>query len=156
VRDKDGVSAALLLAELAAGLKAQGRTLIDLLDDLAIEHGVHATDSFAVRVSDLSQSDTLMGRLRAEPPTVVAGVDVDRVDDLAEGDGGLPPTEGLRYHLADRSRVIVRPSGTEPKVKVYLEVIEPVAGPASLGESRAVAETRLARVRADLERLTSL
>ncbi|KRF47301.1 phosphomannomutase [Terrabacter sp. Soil811] len=156
VRDKDGVSAALLLAELAAGLKAQGRTLIDLLDDLAIEHGVHATDSFAVRVSDLAQTDTLMGRLRAEPPTTVAGVDVARVDDLAEGDGGLPPTEGLRYHLADRSRVIVRPSGTEPKVKVYLEVIEPVAGPASLGESRAVAETRLARVRADLERLTSL
>ncbi|MGO4363415.1 phospho-sugar mutase [Terrabacter sp. 2TAF16] len=156
VRDKDGVSAALLLAELAAGLKAQGRSLIDLLDDLAIEHGVHATDSFAVRVSDLAQTDTLMSRLRAEPPTTVAGVDVARVDDLAEGDGGLPPTEGLRYHLADRSRVIVRPSGTEPKVKVYLEVIEPVAGPASLGESRAVAETRLARVRADLERLTSL
>ncbi|CAN7461593.1 phospho-sugar mutase [Terrabacter sp. LjRoot27] len=156
VRDKDGVSAALLLAELAATLKAQGRTLIDLLDDLAIEHGVHATDSFSVRVSDLAQIETLMGRLRAEPPTTVAGVDVDRVDDLAEGDGGLPPTEGLRYHLTDRSRVIVRPSGTEPKVKVYLEVIEPVAGPASLGESRAVAETRLARVRADLERLTSL
>ncbi|WP_256795985.1 phospho-sugar mutase [Terrabacter sp. Ter38] len=156
VRDKDGVSAALLLAELAAGLKAQGRTLIDLLDDLAIEHGVHATDSFSVRVSDLAQTDTLMGRLRAEPPTTVAGIDVVRVDDLAEGDGGLPPTEGLRYLLADRSRVIVRPSGTEPKVKVYLEVIEPVAGPASLGESRAVAETRLARVRADLERLTSL
>ncbi|MBW8732148.1 MAG: phospho-sugar mutase [Terrabacter sp.] len=156
VRDKDGVSAALLLAELAAGLKAQGRTLIDLLDDLAIEHGVHATDSFSVRVSDLAQTDTLMGRLRAEPPTTVAGIDVVRVDDLAEGDGGLPPTEGLRYHLADRSRVIVRPSGTEPKVKVYLEVIEPVAGPASLGESRAVAETRLARVRTDLEHLTSL
>ena len=156
VRDKDGVSAALLLAELAAGLKAQGRTLIDLLDDLAIEHGVHATDSFSVRVSDLAQTDTLMGRLRAEPPATVAGIDVVRVDDLAEGDGGLPPTEGLRYLLADRSRVIVRPSGTEPKVKVYLEVIEPVAGPASLGESRAVAETRLARVRADLERLTSL
>jgi phosphomannomutase len=156
VRDKDGVSAALLLAELAAGLKAQGRTLVDLLDDLAIEHGVHATDSFSVRVSDLAQIGTLMGRLRAEPPTTVAGVDVDRVDDLAEGDGGLPPTEGLRYHLTDRSRIIVRPSGTEPKVKVYLEVIEPVSAPASLGESRAVAETRLARVRAELERLTTL
>ena len=156
VRDKDGVSAALLLAELAATLKAQGRTLIDQLDDLAVEHGVHATDSFSVRVSDLAQIDTLMGRLRAEPPASVAGVEVDRIDDLARGDGGLPPTEGLRYHLVDRSRVIVRPSGTEPKVKVYLEVIEPVAGPAALGESRAVAETRLARVRADMERLTSL
>jgi len=156
VRDKDGVSAALLLAELAATLKAQGRTLTDLLDDLYVEHGVHATDSFSVRVSDLAQTETLMARLRAEPPTTVAGVEVTRTDDLSRGDGGLPPTEGLRYHLADRSRVIVRPSGTEPKVKVYLEVIEPVATAATLAESRAIAETRLARVRADFETLTSL
>jgi phosphomannomutase len=156
VRDKDGVSAALLLAELAATLKADGRRLTDLLDDLAVEHGVHATDSFAVRVSDLAQSDMLMSRLRAEPPTTVAGVAVERADDLSRGAHGLPPTEGLRYHLVDRSRIIVRPSGTEPKVKVYLEIIEPVAGAASLAESRAVAETRLARVREDFERLTSL
>ena len=117
---------------------------------------MHATDSFAVRVSDLAQIDVLMGRLRAEAPTTVAGIAVTRADDLARGDGGLPPTEGLRYHLADRSRIIVRPSGTEPKVKVYLEVIEPVPTAAALGESRAVAETRLARVREDMERLTSL
>ncbi|WP_374968483.1 phospho-sugar mutase [Terrabacter sp. BE26] len=156
VRDKDGISAALLLAELAATLKSEGRTLTDLLDDLAVEHGVHATDSFAVRVSDLAQIDTLMARLRAEKPSTVAGIPVARTDDLSRGDGGLPPTEGLRYHLADRSRIIVRPSGTEPKVKVYLEVIEPVAEAAALGEARAVAETRLARIRADLERLTSL
>ncbi len=156
VRDKDGVSAALLLAELAASLKAQGRTLTDLLDDLATEHGVHATDSFSVRVSDLSQSEALMDRLRAEPPTSVAGIAVARVDDLARGDGGLPPTEGLRWFLEDDSRVIVRPSGTEPKVKVYLEVIEPVPGPESLPVARATAETRLAAERADLERLTAL
>ena len=156
MRDKDGISAALLLAELAAVLKAEGRGLTDLLDDLAVEHGVHATDSFSVRVSDLAQTDTLMGRLRAEPPTTVAGIDVARTDDLGRGDGGLPPTEGLRYHLADRSRIIVRPSGTEPKVKVYLEVIEPVADAASLSGSRAVAETRLAGIRADFERLTTL
>ncbi|MBC9822653.1 phospho-sugar mutase [Terrabacter sp. MAHUQ-38] len=156
VRDKDGISAALLLAELAATLKAEGRALTDLLDDLAVEHGVHATDSFAVRVSDLGQTDALMGRLRAEPPTSVAGTDVERIDDLSRGDGGLPPTEGLRYHLVDRSRIIVRPSGTEPKVKVYLEVIEPVDGPESLAQSRAVAETRLARIREDFEGLTSL
>jgi phosphomannomutase len=156
VRDKDGVSAALLLAELAATLKAEGRTLTDLLDDLAVEHGVHATDSFSVRVSDLAQTEALMGRLREEPPTTVAGTEVTRADDLARGDGGLPPTEGLRYHLADRSRIIVRPSGTEPKVKVYLEVIEPVADAAGLAEAKAVAETRLAAVRADMERLTSL
>jgi phosphomannomutase len=156
VRDKDGVSAALLLAELAATLKAEGRALTDLLDDLAVEHGVHATDSFSVRVSDLDQTDTLMRRLRAEPPTSVAGTDVERIDDLSRGDGGLPATEGLRYHLVDRSRIIVRPSGTEPKVKVYLEVIEPVDAPELLAQSRAVAETRLARIREDFERLTSL
>ena len=156
VRDKDGVSAALLLAELAAGLKAEGRTLSDLLDDLAIAHGVHATDSFAVRVDDLAQIDVLMGRLRADAPATVAGIDVARLDDLSRGDGGLPPTDGLRFLLADDSRVIVRPSGTEPKVKVYLEVIEPVATPDDLDRSRAVAETRLAAVRTDLERLTAL
>jgi phosphomannomutase len=156
VRDKDGVSAALLLAELAAGLKAKGRTLTDLLDDLAAEHGVHATDSFAVRVDDLAQIDVLMGRLRSDPPRTVAGIDVAGLDDLSRGDGGLPPTDGLRYLLTDDSRVIVRPSGTEPKVKVYLEVIEPVANRADLGQARAVAETRLAAVRAQLERLTAL
>ncbi len=156
VRDKDGVSAALLLAELAAGLKAEGRTLSDLLDDLAIVHGVHATDSFAVRVDDLAQIDALMSRLRAEAPVTVAGIDVSGLDDLSRGDGGLPPTDGLRFLLADDSRVIVRPSGTEPKVKVYLEVIEPVPSPDDLDRSRAVAETRLAAVRADLERLTAL
>jgi phosphomannomutase len=156
VRDKDGVSAALLLAELAASLKAEGRTLSDLLDDLAAQHGVHATDSFSVRVEDLGQIDTLMGRLRAEAPSSVAGIEVRRLDDLSRGDGGLPPTDGLRFLLADDSRVIVRPSGTEPKVKVYLEVIEPVPTSSDLSRSRAVAETRLAAVRADLERLTAL
>jgi len=156
VRDKDGVSAALLLAELAAGLKAQGRTLSDLLDDLAAEHGVHATDSFAVRVDDLAQIDTLMRRLRSERPSSVAGLEVARLDDLSRGEGGLPPTDGLRFLLSDDSRVIVRPSGTEPKVKVYLEVIEPVPTRDELSRSRALAETRLAAVRADVERLTAL
>jgi phosphomannomutase len=156
VRDKDGVSAALLLAELTATLKAEGRLLTDLLDDLAVEHGVHATDSFSVRVSDLAQIDTLMSRLRAEAPTRVAGVEVERVDDLSRGDGGLPPTEGLRYHLADDSRVIVRPSGTEPKVKIYLEVIEPVEEAGALARSRAAAQDRMDGIRADFERLTAL
>ena len=156
VRDKDGVSAALLLAELAAGLKARGRTLVDLLDDLAVEHGVHATDSFSVRVSELSQIGELMGRLRATPPRTIAGTDVDRLDDLGVGDGGLPPTDGLRWYLTDGSRVIVRPSGTEPKVKIYLEVIEPVASADALAASRETASSRLAAIRADLESLTAL
>lgn len=156
VRDKDGISAALLLAELAATLKSQGRSLTDLLDDLAVAHGVYATDSFSVRVSDLSQIGTLMRRLRDAPATSVAGTAVVRLDDLSAGEGGLPPTEGLRYHLADDSRVVVRPSGTEPKVKVYLEVIEPVAAAPKLAAARAAAAGRLATIRAEFERLTAL
>ena len=155
VRDKDGVSAALLVAELVASLRAQGRSLTDRLDDLAREHGVYATDAFSVRVEDLSLIGRIMDRLRAEPLTSVAGVGVARADDLAQGDGGLPPTEGLRYYLADDSRVIVRPSGTEPKLKVYLEVVEPVTGD-DLKGARSRAAARLAAVRSDLEAATRL
>ena len=156
VRDKDGVSAALLLAELAATLKAEGRTLLDLLDDLAVAHGVHATDSFSVRVSDLSQIGTLMARLREAPPRTIASVAVERLDDLSLGEGGLPPTDGLRWYTADGSRVIVRPSGTEPKVKIYLEAIEPVADRPALAAARAAAAARLAAIRTEFEQLTRL
>ncbi len=156
VRDKDGVSAALLYAELTAGLKAGGRSVDDLLDDLARAHGVHATDAFSVRVEDLSLIGEIMARLRATPLTSVAGVDVARADDLAQGDGGLPPTEGLRYYLADESRIIVRPSGTEPKLKVYLEVIEPVGTDEEVKTARGRAGSRLAGIRADLEAATRL
>jgi phosphomannomutase len=155
VRDKDGVSAALLVAELVATLKTQGLSLVDRLDDLAREHGVYATDAFSVRVEDLSLIGRIMERLRSAPLTSVAGVAVARADDLAQGDGGLPPTEGLRYYLDDDSRVIVRPSGTEPKLKVYLEVVEPVTGD-DLRGARERAATRLAGIRADLEAATAL
>lgn len=154
VLDKDGVSAAVLLAELAAERKAIGLTLLELLDELAIKHGVHATDSFSVRVADLSLIGGIMSRLRDEPPTVLAGRPVVSGVDLAEGVGGLPPTDGLRYLLDDDSRAIVRPSGTEPKLKVYLEVIEPVGGPAYLAGARQRAAERLAALRADLTGLT--
>jgi len=155
VRDKDGVSAALLLAEMAAGLRAQGRSLLDVLDDLALTHGVHATGSFAVRVDDLSLIGTLMSRLREEPPTDIGGVPVTRVDDLSEGSEQLPPTDGLRYHLQDESRVIVRPSGTEPKLKVYLEVIVAVESSSGLAAARTEAKGRLDRVGAAMNRLTA-
>ena len=126
MRDKDGVSALLLLCEMAADAKAQGRTLLDLLDDLATEHGLHATDQVSVRVDDLALITDAMARLREQPPTELGGLAVEGVDDLAEGSGDLPPTEGLRYRLADGARVVVRPSGTEPKLKAYLEVVVPV------------------------------
>lgn len=153
VADKDGISAALLMADMVAGLRAHGRTLLDVLDDLARAHGVHATDAFSVRVTDLSLIDVVMARLRAAPATEIGGVPVVRLDDLADGAGpGLPPTEGLRYLLADDTRVIVRPSGTEPKLKIYLEAITHPNG--SLAEARTEAARRLARTKAAFEGLT--
>ncbi|WP_327677604.1 phospho-sugar mutase [Kitasatospora sp. NBC_00458] len=154
VRDKDGVTAALLVAELAATLKRSGRTLTDLLDDLALEHGLHATDQLSVRVQDLSLIADAMRRLREQPPAVLAGLTVTRADDLAEGSADLPPTDGLRYHLvgdAVRSaRIVVRPSGTEPKLKCYLEVVLPVATAADLAPARERAAELLAAVKRDL------
>ncbi len=154
VRDKDGVSAALLLAELAADLKADGRSLLDVLDDLSVANGVHATDAFAVRVDDLSIIGAVMSRLRRQPPPDIGGVPVMRIDDLSEGSDQLPPTDGLRYHLEDESRVIVRPSGTEPKLKVYLEAIVPVEPSSGLAAAKVEARGRLDRARASMEMLT--
>lgn len=156
VRDKDGVSACLLMAELAATLKADGRTLSDRLDELAVAHGVHATDSFSVRVADLGLIAAVMDRLRKDPPTQIAGLAVRQADDLSLGSEALPPTDGLRYYLEDDSRVIVRPSGTEPKLKVYLEAIEGVRKPKSLAKSRAAAAERLAAIRAAMTELTAI
>ena len=152
VRDKDGVSALLLLCEIAAEAKAQGRGLVDLLDDIAREHGLHATDQLSVRVSDLSEIARAMETLRRTPPTSLGGLAVERVDDLSEGSAELPPTEGLRYRLADGARVIVRPSGTEPKLKAYLEVVVPVEAGEEGGvdAARISAAGRLDALRADI------
>jgi phosphomannomutase len=149
VRDKDGVSAALLVAELAAGLKAEGRSLTDLLDDIAIEHGLHATDQLSVRVADLAEIDAAMTRLRAEPPTELGGRAVLTAEDLDKGEGGLPPTDGLRYRLTDNARVVVRPSGTEPKIKCYLEVVVPVEG-GNVDAARDMATSSLQAIKTDL------
>ncbi|HEY9564456.1 MAG TPA: phospho-sugar mutase [Nocardioides sp.] len=144
VKDKDGVSALLLLCEVAAKTKAEGRTLVDLLDDIAVRHGLHATDQLSARVSDLAEIGAAMERLRATPPTELGGLAVESVEDLSIGSEALPPTDGLRYQLADGARVIVRPSGTEPKIKCYLEVVVPVED-ASAGEGvrRAVEAARI-------------
>jgi phosphomannomutase len=149
VRDKDGISAALLMAELAATLKSEGRSLLDLLDDLAREHGLHATDQLSVRVDDLALIEDAMARLRAEPPTALGGRAVQRADDLAQGSDDLPPTDALRYQLADVGRVVVRPSGTEPKLKAYLEVVVPVAAD-DVVTARRTAAADLAAIKHDV------
>ncbi|GGW34115.1 phospho-sugar mutase [Streptomyces griseoloalbus] len=155
VRDKDGITAALLLTELASELKAQGRTLLDLLDDLAVEHGLHATDQLSVRVQDLSLIASAMRRLRDQPPTELAGLSVTTAEDLTRGSDRLPPTDGLRYTL-DGARVVVRPSGTEPKLKCYLEVVIPVATRTGLPEARAEATALLERIKQDLSRAAGI
>jgi phosphomannomutase len=151
VRDKDGISAALLIAELAAGLRARGRSLLDALDDLARRHGVHATDQFSVRVDDLARITKMLDRLRAQPPVDLGGAALTSAEDLSLGVDGLPPTEGLRYRTGDGIRVIVRPSGTEPKLKIYLEVVVPVGPkPQDLATARQSALAQLARIRREI------
>ncbi|AWZ10230.1 MULTISPECIES: phospho-sugar mutase [unclassified Streptomyces] len=152
VRDKDGVTAALLVAELASELKEQGRTLTDLLDDLAMAHGLHATDQLSVRVEDLSVIASAMAALRAEPPVSLAGLRVASAEDLNQGTATLPPTDGLRYYLEGdyKARVIVRPSGTEPKLKCYLEVVVPVAEASDLEPARARGREVLDAIKKDL------
>jgi phosphomannomutase len=119
VRDKDGITAALLVAELAATLKSTGHTLTDRLDELATEFGLHATDQLSARVDDLTEITEAMARLRAHPPTTLLGHRVTAVEDR------LPETDALTFRTPN-ARVVVRPSGTEPKLKAYLEVVEPV------------------------------
>lgn len=149
VRDKDGISAAILVAELAARLRSEGRGLSDALDDIARGYGLHATGQLSVRVEDLSLIDEVMRALRTSPPTILGGRTVEAVEDLADGVGGLPPTEGLRFLLDAGARVIVRPSGTEPKIKCYLEVIVP-ASDGDVDSARAIAAGALEAIKADL------
>lgn len=149
VRDKDGITAGLLVCELAAQLKAEGRTLLDMLDDLARRHGVHATSQLSIRVTDLGEIDRVLARLRARPPSAFGGRAVTAIDDLALGSDVLPPTEGLRYRLSGNARIVVRPSGTEPKLKSYFEVVEPVTGD-DLAAARRRAADALSRLESDL------
>ncbi|UIX31226.1 phospho-sugar mutase [Streptomyces sp. GQFP] len=149
VRDKDGITAALLITELASELKEEGRTLLDLLDDIAVEHGLHSTDQLSVRVEDLSVIADAMRRLRERPPTRLAGLAITKAEDLTKGTETLPPTDGLRYTL-DGARVIVRPSGTEPKLKCYLEVVIPVPAHTDLPAARAKAADLLETIKRDL------
>ena len=137
VRDKDGITAALLVCELAAGLKAEFRTLADRLDELAAEFGVYVTDQLSIRVDDLSEIDATMARVRQKPPASLLDEAVTSIEDLE------PEADVVVLRTAS-ARVVVRPSGTEPKLKAYLEIVEPVAG----GDVTAARERAAASVRA--------
>ncbi|MCR2815676.1 phospho-sugar mutase [Microbacterium jiangjiandongii] len=144
VRDKDGISAAIAMLGLIAEARASGGDANSLLARFQDEFGFFDSGQVALRVEDVSIIGRIMASLRTSPPQAVGGVAVERIDDLLDGVDGLPPGDVLRLWLADGSRVIVRPSGTEPKVKVYLDV---------RGESAADARARLAAVEAGARQL---
>jgi phosphomannomutase len=123
VNDKDGISAAIFLAQIAMDLKRDGLTLANLLDEIWERHGFHGTEQISIRVADMSAITKLLAGLRHNPPAEIAGRKVESIDDLAAPKDGLPPTDGLRIWLAGGIRIIVRPSGTEAKMKCYIEVI---------------------------------
>jgi phosphomannomutase len=128
VSDKDGISAAEFFMEMLAHLKSEGKTIWQVLTELALTHGLHKTDQVTVRVTSSEQVAQVMGGIRSTPPTELGGLKVSRIDDLAKGLGDLPKTDAVIIHLAgtnqiQKARVIVRPSGTEPKIKCYLEVV---------------------------------
>jgi phosphomannomutase len=142
VRDKDGIGAALALLGLAAHARSRGQSLLDVYGALEAAHGVHLTAQLIVATTAPAE---VMARLRAAPPAGLGGMEVTAVTDLAAATPGLPSAEVLSYRLP-AARVVIRPSGTEPKVKAYLEVVEPVA-PGHLAEARRAAATRLSPLR---------
>ena len=162
VRDKDGISASVRLAVLVSVLKQQGRTVTDLLDRLAREHGLYATSPLSVRVEDLSFITDVMDRLRAGgAPAQLAGspvVDVfDLLDGASDGNGGqLPPTNGIIIKTAADDRVVIRPSGTEPKLKCYCEVAAPVDVDEPVEVARRTASDRLEAIKRDLRGVLGL
>jgi phosphomannomutase len=149
VRDKDGISAAVALLGMATAARAEGRTVADLLQEFRDTFGAFVSDQISVRVTDVGEIAGIMASLRAQPPSAVGEVAVSRIDDLLEGVDGLPPGDVLRIWLEDGSRLIVRPSGTEPKLKLYLDVRGSSAKKARrrLDALRAGAEALLAAVR---------
>jgi phosphomannomutase len=157
VSDKDGVSAAAVFMEMLAYLKSQGKDLWQVLTQLALSHGLHATDQVSVRVTSGEQVALTMAGIRNTPPSELGGLKVSGIDDLAEGFGELPKTDAVILHLSgsdqiQKARVIVRPSGTEPKIKCYLEVV--VRGD-DLAIAQQTADNELKSLAADARPLLS-
>ena len=150
VRDKDGISAAVDFLSLASKLKAEGKTLDDHLDDFADRFGAFASAQVSLRFDDLSLIGAAMARLRANPPATVGTITVEQIDDFIEGFAQYPAGDILRLHLAGGSRVIVRPSGTEPKLKVYIDAS---SDSGTAAERRAAAEAVVAELEAGMRAL---
>ncbi len=148
VPDKDGITALVRVLALVAALRAEGRTVADALDDLVRTYGLHHTSQLSFRVDDLAIIADAMARFRAHPPATLAGEAVE-ASDLLEGWRGLPPTDGVLLE-GPSVRVVVRPSGTEPKLKCYCQVKRSVAESADVSAARAGASEIMTRVQADV------
>ncbi|MBL1074999.1 phospho-sugar mutase [Nocardia sp. 2] len=150
VRDKDGISAAVLAADLVARLKASGRTVLDVLDDFAVEFGVHAGGQVSLRLADAAEAAAVVARLRESPPTEIAGEPVSCTD-MSQVRGQMR-TDALIFE-GPALRIVVRPSGTEPKLKCYLETFEPASDREALKSAKATAAQRIDEMRAFCEKL---
>jgi len=149
VRDKDGISAAVVACDLVAALRAGGQALPDRMDELARTHGLFSTGQLSIRVQELAQIADAMRHVRANPPTSLLGDPVTEVTDL------LPRTDGIRLRT-ERVRGVIRPSGTEPKLKCYLQVVAPVPDGANLTELRASAAIQMSSLTAEIAAVVGL
>lgn len=152
VRDKDGISAAVAFLDLANALAADGVTIAQRLDAFAEKFGFFASDQISLRVTDLSRIGEIMAALRSTPPSHLGDVKVTQIDDLRDGFGDLPPSDVLRILLEDGSRVMVRPSGTEPKLKIYIDAS---SDEGSVEERRETATARVAALAEAMRQLTA-
>ena len=146
VNDKDGISAALSIAQIATDLHSQGKTLLDFLDEIWDIYGFHATEQISIRVTDISSIAIIMSKLRANPLSEISGFKVLSSDDLSNPRNTLPPTDGLRFMLENNIRIIIRPSGTEPKIKCYVEIVN---------SDKLIAQSLLEQLRPSLRELLS-
>jgi phosphomannomutase len=156
VADKDGMSAGLALCHLAHRLAQQGQTLLDRLDEIETQYGVHAVTQLSFRVDGpqaMSIITATVNRMKASPPSTLGGLNVSEVEDLESGWHGLEPTEGLVLQLGTHGRIVVRPSGTEPKLKAYVEILGSDRSGESLQQQREAAHAQLVTIGNELTEL---
>jgi phosphomannomutase len=156
VADKDGLSAALALCKLAVELRREGKSLLDRLDEIEAHFGVHSIYQLSLRAEGpegLANIKQAVHAMRVQPPKVLGGIDVSEVVDLADGFEGLGPTDGLFLRLGTSGRVIVRPSGTEAKLKAYIEITAEPGGATQLAEQRRACAAQVESVTNDLRAL---